>query len=166
MTWTHAIERNSRNGSSTDMNAGNMCEGCVVKELTFKMINFGHVILLRAPFDSKTRCLFHLFPTSPFVVSQAYTAIAETLILETERFGSSVTLLTCKTIREVPVLNLGRDTDCPDWGFSSFSSVPSGKCRDSTFSYGTITSFPFHYSLSFSHWTQYIPIFWQRCKVN
>jgi hypothetical protein len=35
-------------------------------------------------------------------------------------------------IREVPGSNLGPETGCPDWGFSRFSSVTPGKCRDST----------------------------------
>jgi hypothetical protein len=44
-------------------------------------------------------------------------------------------------IREVPGSNLGPETDYPDWGFSWFSSVFPGKCRDSTLNYATTASF-------------------------
>jgi hypothetical protein len=33
-------------------------------------------------------------------------------------------------IRQVPGSNLGPETDCPDWGVSWLSSVPSGICQD------------------------------------
>jgi hypothetical protein len=33
----------------------------------------------------------------------------------------------------------------PDWGFSSYSSVPTGKCRDSTLKLGQDSSLPKHF---------------------
>jgi hypothetical protein len=37
-------------------------------------------------------------------------------------------------ILEVPGSNLGPETGHSDWGFSWFSSIPPGKCQDSTLS--------------------------------
>jgi hypothetical protein len=52
-------------------------------------------------------------------------------------------------IREFPGSNFGPETGYPDWRFSWFSSVPSGKCCDSTLKLGhdSFLPRPFKYTI-------------------
>jgi hypothetical protein len=44
-------------------------------------------------------------------------------------------------IRDISGWNLGPETDNPDWRSSWFSSIPPGKCWDSTLNYAATVSF-------------------------
>jgi hypothetical protein len=53
---------------------------------------------------------------------------------------------------------LGPDTGYPDWGVSWFSSIPTGKCRDSTLNHAIIASFQIFSSSSFAYQSERRPV--------
>jgi hypothetical protein len=68
-------------------------------------------------------------------------------------------------LQEVPGSNLGLETSYPDWGFSWISSVPPGKCQDSTLKLGHDHFFPnlfrFIIHLSSFHLMLYSLSYWE-----
>jgi hypothetical protein len=56
-------------------------------------------------------------------------------------------------IREVPRSNLGPETGYPNWGFSWFSSVPPGECRDRSLklSHDRFLPNPFQFIIQLPH---------------
>jgi hypothetical protein len=77
-----------------------------------------------------------------------------------------LTLLLC--IQEVPGSNLNPETGYPDWGFSWFSSIPTGECQDSALKLGhdCFLLNPFQFIIHLSQYFMQYYIVWVTEKVS
>jgi hypothetical protein len=84
------------------------------------------------------------------LIKTAYRILPEYLCFGTERRSPLVN--TPASCSGGPGSDLVPKTGCPDWGFSCFSSVPPGKCRDRTCVLGNcrFLSNPFQFMIHLS----------------